>query len=311
MAASASTSSARARRRTHLAARPPTATTTTAAALASGLLASSCCVLQLALNAASVGCAGFSALTPYQPLFRALTAASLAALAAKQGIADRRTLVTAAVALALAASSDVLAAVNRGGGGRGGGAGGGVASPVPLLPLLPPLVAAPLRRALVLARGLPPRGALRAYLDASCGGGGGGGEGGGMSALSPPPPPAAASLVKLRVRGVRCEACAARVRGALQAVGGVVNATVDVERGEAAVWFLGADSKDSDGGGEPQQLLVEAVEGLKDGYEVVGVVQEEGRARGGGGDGGGGAAATAAAAAAAARRRDTNHVNAG
>lgn len=48
-------------------------------AVLGGLLSSSCCVLQLLLNALSVGCAGFSALTPYRPLFLALTASSLGA----------------------------------------------------------------------------------------------------------------------------------------------------------------------------------------------------------------------------------------
>jgi hypothetical protein len=31
-----------------------------------GLLSSSCCVIQLGLNAMSLGCAGFSILTPYR-----------------------------------------------------------------------------------------------------------------------------------------------------------------------------------------------------------------------------------------------------
>ncbi|KAG0267518.1 hypothetical protein BGZ95_002830 [Linnemannia exigua] len=38
-----------------------------------GLLSSSCCLIQLALNLMSVGCAGFSILTPYRPLFLAFS----------------------------------------------------------------------------------------------------------------------------------------------------------------------------------------------------------------------------------------------
>ncbi|KAK3842200.1 MAG: hypothetical protein J3R72DRAFT_443925 [Linnemannia gamsii] len=42
-------------------------------AVAFGLLSSSCCLIQLALNLMSVGCAGFSILTPYRPLFLAFS----------------------------------------------------------------------------------------------------------------------------------------------------------------------------------------------------------------------------------------------
>jgi hypothetical protein len=47
-------------------------------AVVGGLLSSSCCVIQLALNAMSVGCAGFSVLTPYRPSLIAVTALGLA-----------------------------------------------------------------------------------------------------------------------------------------------------------------------------------------------------------------------------------------
>lgn len=60
-------------------AQAPAARHTLGLAVLGGLLSSSCCVLQLFLNALSVGCAGFSALTPYRPLFLALTASSLGA----------------------------------------------------------------------------------------------------------------------------------------------------------------------------------------------------------------------------------------
>mmetsp|Transcript_12851 Transcript_12851/g.41976 ORF Transcript_12851/g.41976 Transcript_12851/m.41976 type:complete len:238 (-) Transcript_12851:109-822(-) len=48
---------------------------TPAPAVALGFLSSSCCLLQLALNAASIGCAGFNVvLGPLRPFFLALTA---------------------------------------------------------------------------------------------------------------------------------------------------------------------------------------------------------------------------------------------
>ncbi|KAJ3111942.1 hypothetical protein HK100_002502 [Physocladia obscura] len=42
-------------------------------AIAGSLLGSSCCVIQLALNAFSIGCSGFSALDPFREIFTALT----------------------------------------------------------------------------------------------------------------------------------------------------------------------------------------------------------------------------------------------
>lgn len=44
-----------------------------------GLLSSSCCVIQLALNLFSIGCAGFSILDPYRPFFLVATFTSLIA----------------------------------------------------------------------------------------------------------------------------------------------------------------------------------------------------------------------------------------
>jgi copper chaperone CopZ len=240
----------------------------TTAALASGLLASSCCVLQLALNAASIGCAGFSVLTPWRPLFRALTAASLAALAARQGLTDRRTLATAAAALALAASSDVLAAVNRRGEVSLSSRPPPPFFPLPPMLLLPPLVAAPLRRALAPLN-LPDSHFLRVYLDAALAQGGGGGGGGGTLAG------AAARNVTLRVRGVRCEACAARVRGALAGVPGVVAAAVDVVDGAGGEAAVVVSVKGTGEEGADRGRLVAALEALNAGYEVVAEQEEE------------------------------------
>jgi hypothetical protein len=46
-------------------------------ATAGGLLSSSCCVIQLALNAFGLGCAGFAALDRWRPLTLSLTFSSL------------------------------------------------------------------------------------------------------------------------------------------------------------------------------------------------------------------------------------------
>jgi copper chaperone CopZ len=236
-------------------------------------------LLQLALNAASIGCAGFSALTPYRPLFRALTVTSLAALARRQGLTDRRTLATAAAALALAASSDVLAAANRGPGLAS--APSSSSSSSALLPLqLPPLVAAPLRRA--LSPLLPPGHYVRALLDAACGAiTPSSSPFSSCSSLAAPPlpsPPLAKGesrrVVSLRLKGVRCEACAARVKGALAAVPGVREARVDVETGEAVVYYydqIDEDGREENGGrrgGGAVGRLVAAVERLDAGYEA-------------------------------------------
>ncbi|KAF8064672.1 hypothetical protein HT031_003474 [Scenedesmus sp. PABB004] len=159
-------------------------------ALSGGLLSSSCCVLQLALNATPIGCAGFSALTPWRHAFRAVTVACLAHLALTQGL-NRRTLLTVALSLSLMASQGAVAAHNRGGGALPGGSA---------------------LRALLARWGL---------------------------AAPPAPRPPAAVRTRLAVAGVRCEACAARLRAALGALPGVDGVSVELGAPGAAeltVW---------------------------------------------------------------------------
>ena len=104
-------------------------------ALAGGLLSSSCCVLQLALNALSIGCAGelpllaclrachlsdmqpgagFGSLTPFRHYFTAATAISLALTHARYKD-RRRTAVAALLALALTSSPELVRRWNLGG----------------------------------------------------------------------------------------------------------------------------------------------------------------------------------------------------
>eukprot|EP00884_Botryococcus_braunii_P021464 jgi/Botrbrau1/8000/Bobra.384_2s0026.1 len=82
-------------------------------AVLGGLLSSQCCVIQLALNAMSVGCAGFSVLSPYRPAFLAVTTAGLLYTHRKYRN-PRQTLCAAIVALALSASPEVVRAYNMG-----------------------------------------------------------------------------------------------------------------------------------------------------------------------------------------------------
>lgn len=158
-------------------------------ALTGGLLASSCCVVQLALNSLSVGCAGLSVFKPYRPGLRLLTAGMLALLLARHGV-SRGTIGTAVASLLLTFSDDALAAVNRQGSLR----------------LL-------LRRAGLLGRSRPA------------------GDGGADEGRDP-------ALVRwsVDVEGMRCQACAARVRGSVAALYGVRNATVELERGRVEVF---------------------------------------------------------------------------
>jgi copper chaperone CopZ len=83
-----------------------------ALAATGGLLSSSCCTVQLALNYLSLGCAGFSAITPYQPAMRAATGSVLAYSVWRHGW--RRSLATIALALGLMFSQELVKLYNQG-----------------------------------------------------------------------------------------------------------------------------------------------------------------------------------------------------
>ena len=82
-----------------------------------GLLSSSCCVVQLALNSFSIGCAGFAVLDRYRPLFLILTMTSLATKTIWYDIRRHRSpwssLPTWALAIALSSSPAVVKWLNR------------------------------------------------------------------------------------------------------------------------------------------------------------------------------------------------------
>ncbi|BDA48312.1 hypothetical protein COCOBI_11-5720 [Coccomyxa sp. Obi] len=83
------------------------------AALLGGILSSSCCVVQLALNLFSVGCAGFSILTPYRPLFMGLTTASLGYSHFKHRN-PQQTVLAVGIAVALAGMPELVQLYNEG-----------------------------------------------------------------------------------------------------------------------------------------------------------------------------------------------------
>ena len=61
------------------------------------------------------------------------------------------------------------------------------------------------------------------------------------SASEPPPAP-----LDLRVGGMGCTACTAKVKGALEAMPEVASATVDLQTGSASLQLVGASADDSE-----------------------------------------------------------------
>src|SRR5689334_13007542 len=82
-------------------------------AIITGLLSSSCCIIQLALNALSISCAGFSVLSPYRPFFLAITGAVIAYTIFHNGF-NQRTLFTILIAVVLSASPEIVGLHNEG-----------------------------------------------------------------------------------------------------------------------------------------------------------------------------------------------------
>lgn len=87
-------------------------------ALLGGLAGSSCCLLQLLLNALGLGCAGFAALTPWRPVFIALTCAALAAAHTRHH-SWRQTGTAIGIALIVTSAPEWTEAVGRAGGVAG------------------------------------------------------------------------------------------------------------------------------------------------------------------------------------------------
>ncbi|KAF9949669.1 hypothetical protein BGZ70_001673, partial [Mortierella alpina] len=81
-------------------------------AAAVGLLSSSCCVIQLVLNIFSIGCAGFSILTPLRPVFITISA-GLILYTVYQYRWSSRTAITLAMTLFLTATPEMVALHNQ------------------------------------------------------------------------------------------------------------------------------------------------------------------------------------------------------
>ncbi|KAG0222332.1 hypothetical protein BGW42_006681 [Actinomortierella wolfii] len=81
-----------------------------------GLLTSSCCIIQLVLNAFSIGCAGFSVLTPFRPFFVSLSIAMIVYNIFQYGRSrPLQTLITVLIVATLSISPELVAHKNHGG----------------------------------------------------------------------------------------------------------------------------------------------------------------------------------------------------
>ncbi|CAG8695964.1 24643_t:CDS:1 [Cetraspora pellucida] len=78
-----------------------------------GLLSSSCCIIQLILNMFSIGCAGFSLLTPYRPVFLSFTAILIITTIFQYGVRSKRTLVTVLISILLCTSPEFVSFYNQ------------------------------------------------------------------------------------------------------------------------------------------------------------------------------------------------------
>ncbi|KAF9922328.1 hypothetical protein FBU30_007593 [Linnemannia zychae] len=81
-------------------------------AIAVGLLSSSCCIIQMVLNLMSIGCAGFSVLTPYRPLFLAISSLLVLYTLYKYKWSSRSA-ITLALVLTLTTTPEMVAMYNQ------------------------------------------------------------------------------------------------------------------------------------------------------------------------------------------------------
>lgn len=187
-----------------------------AAALAGGLLSSSCCIVQLAMNALSMGCAGFAVLKPWKPYMRAWTLALVVRTLLQSG-SNRRSLCLVALTLALTYSEDLLAWHNRKGVVWGSLAGGAPAAN--LAPEPEPLGTG--------QQGVGRPDAAPPAVAAQCS------EGEAACALTGGQRQA---YMRLTVQQIKCEGCAAKLRASISHVPGVQRCTVDYDTGSVLVW---------------------------------------------------------------------------
>ncbi|KAK3810120.1 MAG: hypothetical protein J3Q66DRAFT_391283 [Benniella sp.] len=165
-----------------------------------GLLSSSCCVIQLVLNAFSIGCAGFSVLTPFRPVFGSISFLLILYTVYKYRFSSR-TALTLAITFLLSVTPEMVSVYNRSPSG------------VALRENFTKSVGAwpPLQQLAKLSQDynwvLPERfGAQTVQNDQKAAEN--------PMDKQPPPPPAAVPLIKyeVAVNGMACEACANRLR---------------------------------------------------------------------------------------------------
>ncbi|KAG0028652.1 hypothetical protein BGZ81_004550 [Podila clonocystis] len=198
-------------------------------ALAVGLLSSSCCVVQLVLNAFSIGCAGFSVLTPLRPVFLAISFGLVFYTVAKYRFSVR-TLATVVITLGLTITPELVAVVNQSRGPYS------ISTSNLHLPLIHPLVLqwskyTGLSLANKKATPVPvPVLVPAAVVD----------EAGDLKKATPPPPSMGSSvnLIKyeVSVQGMACEACASRLRQHFMRQPGVQHANVHFSEGKLYLW---------------------------------------------------------------------------
>ncbi|RKP05748.1 hypothetical protein THASP1DRAFT_32412 [Thamnocephalis sphaerospora] len=250
------------------------------APLAAGLLASSCCIVQLAFNLLALPCAGFSVLTPYRPFFLALTSISLAHLL--WPLVRRNRSKGHATGVDASASCNTCSPEKTPVGSKGSTGRLRLRLLLAMLTLVitfsPELVGWWNRSALdgstLVARrnfghdhstGASSAGLLNSLLEMS-----------GIHASSPrdtaqsdatdakSDSSADTTQLELKVAGIKCEACASRVKSAAMNVDGVVACQVDQRSGRTLISLAPASSIEA-----VQDRLMKAISALDAEYTVT------------------------------------------
>ncbi|KAG0334883.1 hypothetical protein BG000_007958 [Podila horticola] len=191
-------------------------------AITVGLLSSSCCVVQLVLNAFSIGCAGFSVLTPLRPMFLAISCGLVLYTVTKYRF-SARTFATLSITLGLTIMPELVAVVNQSSGPYS------ISTSNLHLPLVHPLVLQ-WSRYTGLSSTYEKATAPLPVPD--------GVAGDLKKTAAPPSMGSTVNLIKyeVRVQGMACEACASRLRQHFLRQPGVQHANVHFSEGKLYLW---------------------------------------------------------------------------
>ncbi|KAF9301670.1 hypothetical protein BGZ74_006433 [Mortierella antarctica] len=189
-------------------------------AIAVGLLSSSCCVVQLVLNAFSIGCAGFSVLTPLRPVFLAISFGLVLYTVAKYRFSSRA-FATLVITLGLTITPELVAVVNQSAGPYS------ISTSNLHLPLIHPLV---LQWSKYTGLSSPHKKAAPIPVAV--------GVAGNLEKATPPLMDSSMNLIKyeVSVQGMACEACASRLRQHFLRQPGVQHANVHFSEGKLYLW---------------------------------------------------------------------------